>query len=254
MPATDPSFDNLLATLAEISARFTEIKTTEFTAALEQITKLSASAVSISPKLEETLARLSRPLVPPDYLKNITALYSSSSLQPALSELRSYDSAWRSACEAIRASREYLSEEQEELVNEISPEILSPDPVEACSRRRLTPGEMIALLSLLATLFFGILQQITTSRQLDEISAQNEIQIEQNSREIALLQQIYDVQLELLDSLKSGQDALVETDRAVLESEDAVLEPDELVDDPVDMPESHQEADDYEDDADLQNG
>lgn len=162
------------------------------------------------------------------------------------------------AFRAIQDSREYLTEDQENTLNSISPEILSPAEAPA-KPRRLTFSDILALISVILALIQLILQQLP-NEQLDKLIEQNETQIEQNemlieqnSREIELLLQLVDAQQQLSVYVEENKDSLLELDDPLLEGGDALLKADDLVDLPVEEPEAPADGSDQQKNAQPEN-
>ena len=166
-----------------------------------------------------------------------------------------YASLFKSAYEAIREGCEYLEENDVDMPEEIHDEAFSPTSA-------VVPSGDVPLLAKITTLIpliIGLIQIILSlipDPQLTEIINQNEIVIEQQSEEIALLQnlvnveeELLDMQQQLLDRLNSSGGLSTELEDSVVETDNLALESGDCIDNPADLPESESEGDAYEQDA-----
>ncbi|MDO4989338.1 MAG: hypothetical protein Q4E45_02420 [Eubacteriales bacterium] len=196
----------------------------------------------------KTLDAVSKPIRVPDYEKLLTSVYST-----------------------IRACSEYMTEEQAECAEKISPEILNPESPAGTTPNRLTLANLLALLSILVNLYCCILQRLP-DEQLEELSAQNEIiieqndeaahqrqqlaeqnevLIEQNSKELELLQQLVDAQREIVELLEENDDLFVGCENSLVETDHTVLEIDDGIDAASELPETETDADSSDDQTDT---
>ena len=247
-PSALEAIRNSFAAFGNLSLKVT---TPEYFEAIQR----AFSVPPIDPKISTTsaralkaLAEVSKPFDPPDYEKLLSSVYA-----------------------AIRASAEYMTEEQAECAEKISPEILNPEQPASTRPRRLTLSELIALLSLLATLIIGVLQQLP-DKQLEELSEQNEIIIaqndeaacqrqqlieqnevfiEQNSKELELLQQLVDARQEIIEYINENRDLLVDGEDPIVERDHTVLEADDGVDDDAETPVAENDDDSADEQGDT---
>ena len=199
-----------------------------------------------------------------DTLKNLAAIS-----KPV--DLPGYEKLLSSVYSAIRASSEYMTEEQIECAEKISPEILNPEQPASTQPRRLTLSEFIALVSLFTAIIFGILQQLP-DKQLEELAEQNEIIIAQNdeaacrrqqlveqnevlidqkSKELELLQQLVDARQEIIEYINENGDLLVDGEDLLVERDRAVLKIDDGAEAAADPPEAEADADGSDDQTDT---
>ena len=228
-----------------------KVTTPEYFEAIQRafsVPPIDPEIFTTSARTLKALAEASKPIDPPDYEKLLSSVYAT-----------------------IRASAEYMTEEQAECAEKISPEILNPEQPVSTPRKRLTMAELVALLSLLATLYFGILQQLP-DKQLEELSEQNEIiiaqndeaacqrqhlaeqneiLIDQNSKELELLQQIVDAGQEIIEYINENRDLLVDGEDPLVERDHAVLEADDGVDDDAETPEAENDDDSADEQGDT---
>ena len=257
-PVVDLKFLSEPSTLSAIRDSFaafeslsTKVTTPEFFKAVEtavSVPPIDPKLLAPSAEVLKALAEASKPVELPDYEKLLSSVYA-----------------------AIRASSEYMTEEQAECAEKISPEILNPKQPAGTQPRRLTLSELIALLSLLASLIIGVLQQLP-DKQLEKLSEQNEIVIAQNdeaacqrqhlaeqnevlieqgSKELELLQQLVDARQEIIEYINENEDLLVDAEDPLVERDHAVLEADNGVDDDTDAPEAEADNDSNNDQTDA---
>lgn len=247
-PSTLEAIRNSFAAFGSLSLKVT---TPEYFEAIQRafsVPPIDPEIFTTSARTLKALAEASKPIDTPDYEKLLSSVYA-----------------------AIRASAEYMTEEQAECAEKISPEILNPEQPASTPRKRLTLSDLLALLSLLTALLFGVLQQLP-DKQLEELSEQNEIIIaqndeaacqrqqlieqnevfiEQNSKELELLQQLVDARQEIIEYINENRDLLADGENPLVERDHAVLETDDGIDDDAETPEAENDDDSADEQGDT---
>ena len=155
-----------------------------------------------------------------DQIKTIFDSYSSAlSNMKSLSSSIDYSVLYSSISAALRASQSYLTEEQKAVIDDISPELLEPEPDPAEDRpprTKITRQDLLSIFSILISVFFGIIQ-LLPNEQLDEIiEGQNavisveESIAEQNRESLIKLNETNLLLQQLIECADSIHDALDE--------------------------------------------
>ena len=136
-------------------------------------------------------------------------------------------SAWNKVVESVEAARPYLTDEQAEAVEEIVAPAAGEDPH---TPKRLTLGQWGTILSIILAIIQVILM-FRPDPQLDEISDQNEVIIQQQAEQAEILRQLTDTASDICDILETFQQhpdqSEAPADLVGLSSEDLAETPDD---------------------------
>lgn len=145
---------------------------------------------------------------------------------------------------AIAIARPYMSPVQIEKAESMVPDIFEPAPPEKPpkSSPKLSFSTLLALFSLLVTIIFGIISTLP-DKQLEQITEQNAVLIEQNeelysleAEKLAVLRQLIETAedvSDVLDALKQDADAVSDTPQELLLPADDPAEIADDLDNPV---------------------
>lgn len=142
---------------------------------------------------------------------------------------------------AIAAARPYMSPVQIEEAESIVPDIFEPAPPEKPKKSapKISISTLLALLSLLVTIIFGIISTLP-DKQLEQIAEQNAVLIEQNEDLYSLEEEKLAVLRQLLETAQDVSDVLDALDQ----------DPDSVADVPEELPLSAYDLAEVVDDLD----